>query len=171
MGKSGRVEEGTGGLFPPPGEGRTLPLHAHTPIRRHGKVQATRSPYDGEWVSWRIRLGRHPPLRPRVARRLRKQPGRGRAWGLSYTEHETLAVEHIMPKAPGGSERDDHVPLWHRHGHARKTAQDRRGHGTCDTRHGAEEPDDAKASRPVLHPRRGGATPAEGATELIEFMR
>jgi hypothetical protein len=44
--------------------------------------------------------------------------------------------------------------------HIEPTAQDRRGQGTFDTRHGAEEPDDAKASRPVLNPSRGGDTPA-----------
>jgi RNA-directed DNA polymerase len=52
------------------------------------------------------------------------------------------------------------LQLLHRHCHARKTVQDHRGRGTFAIRHGAEEPDDAKASRPVLNPSRGGDTPA-----------
>ena len=73
---------------------------------------------------------------------------------------DTLEVDHIIPKAQGGNESDDNLQLLHRHCHARKTAQDSRGQGTFDTRHGAEEPDDAKASRPVSNPSRGGDTPA-----------
>jgi RNA-directed DNA polymerase len=160
MGKYWRVDEGKGWRFQPPLEGRALTLHSHTPIRRHVKVQATRSPYDGDWVYWGTRLGRHPTISPRVARHLRKQQGRCRACGLYFTEHDTLEVDHIIPKAQGGNERDDNLQLLHRHCHARKTTQDHRGRGTFDTRHGAEEPDDAKASRPVLNPSRGGDTPA-----------
>ena len=67
MGKYWRVDEGKGWRFQPPMEGRALTLHSHTPIRRHVKVQATRSSYDGDWVYWSIRLGRHPTISPRVA--------------------------------------------------------------------------------------------------------
>ena len=160
MGKYWRVDEGKGWRFQPPLEGRALTLHSHTPIRRHVKVQATRSPYDGDWVYWGTRLGRHPTISLRVARHLRKQQGRCRACGLYFTEHDTLEVDHIIPKAQGGNESDDNLQLLHRHCHARKTAHDQRACGTFDTRHGAEEPDDAKASRPVLNPSRGGDTPA-----------
>ena len=160
MGKYWRVDEGKGWRFQPPVEGRALTLHSHTPIRRHVKVQATRSPYDGDWVYWGTRLGRHPTISPRAARHLRKQQGRCSACGLYFTEQDTLEVDHILPKAQGGKETDDNLQLLHRHCHMRKTAQDRRGQGTFDTRHGAEEPDDAKASRPVLNPSRGGDIPA-----------
>jgi len=159
MGKYWRVDEGKGWRFQPL-EGRALTLHSHTPIRRHVKVQATRSPYDGDWVYWSTRLGRHPTISLRVARHLRKQQGRCRACGLYFTEQDTLEVDHIIPKAQGGNESDANLQLLHRHCHARKTAHDQRACGTFDTRHGAEEPDDAKASRPVLNPSRGGDTPA-----------
>jgi RNA-directed DNA polymerase len=160
MGKYWRVDEGKGWRFQPPGGGRALTLHSHTSIHRHVKVQATRSPYDGDWVYWRTRLGRHPTISPRVAKHLRKQQGRCRACGLYFMEQDTLEVDHIIPKAQSGSEHIDNLQLLHRHCHVRKTAQDRKGQGTYDTRHGAEEPDDAKASRPVLNPSRGGDIPA-----------
>ena len=159
MGTYWRVDEGQGGRCQPLA-GRALTLHSHTPIRRHGKVQATRSPYEGDGVYGSTRVGRHPTLSLRVARPLRTQQGRCRAGGVSFTEQDILAVDHIMPQAQGGNESDANVPLLHRHCHARKTAHDQRACGTFDTRHGAEEPDDAKASRPVLNPSRGGDTPA-----------
>src|SRR5215475_14671234 len=109
------------GASNPPGEGRALTLHSHTSIHRHIKVQATRSPYDGDWVYWGLRLGRHPTISPRVARHLRKQQGRCRACGLYFTEQDTLEIDHIIPKAQGGHESEDNLPLLHRHCHARKT--------------------------------------------------
>ena len=120
MGKYWRVDEGKGWRFQPPREGHALTLHSHTPIRRHVKVQATRSPYDGDWVYWGTRWGRHPTISPRVARHLRKQQGRCSACGLYFTEQDTLEVDHIIPKAQGGNENDNNLQLLHRHCHARK---------------------------------------------------
>jgi RNA-directed DNA polymerase len=160
MGKYWRVDDGKGWLFQPPMGGRALTRHAYTPIRRHVKVQGTRSPYDGDWGYWSTRLGRHPAISPRVARLLKTQQGRCRACGLYFVDGDTFEVDHIIPKAHSGSERNDNLQLLHRHCHTRKTTQDQGRHGTSDTRHIAEEPDDAKASRPVLKPSRGGDTPA-----------
>ena len=41
-------------------EGLSLYRHTQTPIRRYPKVRGTRSLYDGDWVYWGKRLGRHP---------------------------------------------------------------------------------------------------------------
>ncbi|MBA3531517.1 MAG: hypothetical protein H0T73_06295, partial [Ardenticatenales bacterium] len=46
------------------------------PIQRHIKVRSTKSPYDGDWLYWSTRLGRHPAIGPRVARLLKQQQGR-----------------------------------------------------------------------------------------------
>jgi RNA-directed DNA polymerase len=40
------------------GKPRTLPRHPETPITRHAKVAGTRSPYDGDWAYWGLRLRR-----------------------------------------------------------------------------------------------------------------
>jgi RNA-directed DNA polymerase len=55
IGKYWRVDEGKGWCFQPPAGGRALTRHAKTAIRYHGKVQGTRSPYDGDGVYWRTR--------------------------------------------------------------------------------------------------------------------
>lgn len=155
-----RVDDGQGWTFQPSNSRTRLLRHDHTPHRRYVKVQGTRSPYDGDWVYWSTRLGRHPEVKPQVARLLKQQQGTGNTCGLHFTADDPIEGDHILPKAQGGKETKDNLQLWHRHCHIRKTAQDRGRYGTDDKRHVVEEPDDAKASRPVLKPSRGGDTPA-----------
>jgi RNA-directed DNA polymerase len=61
--------------FQPPSGHPQLHQHVNTPIRRHVKVQAKRSPYDGDWIYWATRLGRSPDVSTKVARLLRKTAG------------------------------------------------------------------------------------------------
>jgi RNA-directed DNA polymerase len=152
----GRVDDGKGWTFQPPHGGPRLYRHDHTPIRRHVKVQGSRSPYDGDWVYWSSRFGCHPDVSARVARLLKRQ--RGRCWQCKLFFHDgnAMEVDHIIPKARGGMEAINNLPLLHRHCHAVKTARDRGQHGTYDKRQGVEEPDERKRSCPVLEPSRGG---------------
>ena len=57
-------------------EGEQLFPHSRTPIHRHTKIQGNRSPYDGDWVYWASRLGRHPELPKKVAILLHRQKGK-----------------------------------------------------------------------------------------------
>ena len=159
MGKYWRVDDGHGWRFQPPTEGRALTDHAKTPIQYHVKVKGTRSPYDGDWVYWSTRLGRHPTISPRVARLLKHQGGRCHACGLYFTEDDPIEVDHVIPKAQGGSRRFDNLQLLHRHCHRRKTTQEQSRGGTIDRRHVAEEPCDPKGTSTVLKPSRDGDIP------------
>jgi RNA-directed DNA polymerase len=150
MRKYWRVDDGHGWTFQPPHNRVRLVSHAHTRHQRHVKVQGTRSPYDGDWIYWSTRLGRHPETPPRVARLLQQQRGKCRACGLYFLEGDTIEVDHIIPKIQGGHDRWDNLQLLHRHCHARKTAHEQGRHDTFDTRHVVEEPDERKRSCPVL---------------------
>ncbi len=39
-----------------------LKKHSETPIGRHIKVQGNRSPYDGDFLYWSTRMGKHPEI-------------------------------------------------------------------------------------------------------------
>jgi RNA-directed DNA polymerase len=145
-----RVDDGRGWAFQPPNRGVGLARHADALIQRHVKVQGARSPYDGDWVYWSRRLGRHPEATPRVARLLKQQQGKCRACGLYFMDGDTLEVDHICPKRDGGSDARANLQLLHRHCHIRKTARENGHTGTYDKRHVAEEPDERKRSCPVL---------------------
>jgi RNA-directed DNA polymerase len=76
-------------------DGRSILLrHDAQPIQRHIKVRGTKSPYDGDWVYWSARLGRHPAIVPRVARLLKQQQGRCDYCALYFTTEDVLEVHH-----------------------------------------------------------------------------
>ena len=147
---SWRVDDGKGWTFQAPHGGVSLARHAHTAIQRQVKVHGARSPYDGDWVYWSRRGGRHPDVPPRVATLLKQQQGQCRECRGNCRHGDKREVDHIIPKAPGGSETRDNLQLLHRHCHERKTARETGCEGTHDTRHVAEEPDERKRSCPVL---------------------
>jgi len=117
-----RREQGTW-AFAPKGGG-PLYHHAATPIRRHIKVQGAKSPYDGDWVYWTARLGRHPELMPRVARLLKRQNGYCAWCGLFFRDGDLPEVDHIVPTSRGGRNQYDNWQLLHGHCHDAKTAID-----------------------------------------------
>ena len=106
-------------------EGKRLYRHAEKPIRRHGKVEGARSPFDGDWAYWATRLGRHPDLRPREALLLKVQKGYCRWCGLLFTDDALREIDHIVPLSCGGKDVPGNRQLLHRHCHDTKTAVDR----------------------------------------------
>lgn len=151
-----RVDEGKGWRFQPASGGPQLHRHDQTPIRRYVKVQGSRSPYDGDWVYWSSRLGRHPDISSRVARLLKRQQGRCWECGLYFKSEDIMEVDHIIPKELRGTDAIYNLQLLHRHCHDIKTARDIGERGAYEKRQVVEEPDELKSSRPVLKPSRGG---------------
>jgi RNA-directed DNA polymerase len=138
-------------------EGHRLHQHWHTPLTRHAKVKGTKSPYDGDWVYWATRLGRHPELPKRVAQLLRQQKGKCAWCGLYFRNEDLPELDHIRPKSQGGQEEKTNWQVLHRHCHDEKTARDNRtAQGAHDKSPSAEEPDAGKLACPVLKPSGGG---------------
>ena len=72
-------------------------LHTHNEvaITRHVKVQGHRSPYDGDWMYWSTRQGRHPNVSPRLAKLLKAQRGCCRYCGLFFQLDDQIEIDHI----------------------------------------------------------------------------
>lgn len=148
-----RLEQGRWTFAPK--DGKRLSHHARTPIVRHVKVRGTKSPYDGDWAYWSTRLGTHPEIPKRVGTLMKWQKGRCARCGLYFTPEDLPEIDHIIPKSQGGKDGYINWQLLHRHCHDEKTATDGSYHrppkrGICDQDQTVEEPDEAKASRPVL---------------------
>jgi RNA-directed DNA polymerase len=140
-----------------PRDGAALYQHWQTPIVRHVKVQGAKSPYDGDWVYWTTRLGRHPELPRRVATLLRRQKGKCAWCGLYFSDKDLPELDHILPESRGGKDCYENWQLLHRHCHDEKTARDNlAAQGAHDKSPSAEEPDAGKPARPVLKPSGGG---------------
>lgn len=111
---------------------QTLRRHAEIPIRRHIKVRAAQSPYDGDWAYWRGRLRSYPGLTPMRAELLKKQNGKCSSCGLHFTSEDDIELHHL----DGLHDNNcfNNLALLHRHCHdqahaARATVTD----GILDT--------------------------------------
>jgi RNA-directed DNA polymerase len=89
-----------------------------------------------------------------LAKLLQKQRGKCRWCGLFFQDGDLLEVDHITPKNQGGGNEISNRCVLHRHCHDQRHASSVAG--TYDKGHIVEELDDAKASRPVLKPSKGG---------------
>lgn len=58
-------------------------------------VREDKSPYDGDWVSWASRLGRHPTGPTRVVLLLKKQRGRCAHYERRFLSDEIMKVHHL----------------------------------------------------------------------------
>ncbi len=112
-------------IFKTPNSNLQLYQHDETPIRRHVKVQGSRSPYDGDWVYWSTRLGRDPEIPLRVTKLLKEQKGRCPECGLYFKDGDAMEVDHIIAKQWGGRDAHYNRQLLHRHCHMRKTAREK----------------------------------------------
>jgi RNA-directed DNA polymerase len=154
-----RLESGRWAFGTPDGN-KMLFTHSQVPIQRHLKVRATKSPFDGDWLYWATRLGRQPEIPPQHADLLKRQRGRCAWCQLFFKESDRIELDHIIPKSQGGQEGYANWQLLHGHCHDQKTVVDQLRRSACDKGHPVEEPDDAKASCPVLKTSRKGDQPA-----------
>lgn len=147
MRKYWRLERGRWDFGVP--EGPTLVYHRATRHRQHVKVQRARSPFDGDWVYWSTRLGRHPELPRRVAWLLRRQQGRCTWCDLYFRDGDLPEIDHVIPRHLGGIDGYANWQLLHRQCHDQKTAEDAVTVSMTEDPV-TEEPDEGKLSRPVL---------------------
>jgi RNA-directed DNA polymerase len=144
-----RREQGSWTFAPP--DGPTLPRHSATAIQRHRQVHGRRSPFDGDWVYWGIRLGRRPDIPRSTAILLNRQRGRCPTCGLYFRHGELFAVAQGTAAAPGARAPFRTWQLLHPYCHdAQRVALRQTALGAYDRSLFVEEPDEAKVSCPVL---------------------
>jgi RNA-directed DNA polymerase len=115
----------TGGWrFQTPDGQSQLRRHDQTHYQCYVKVAGARSPYDGDWLYWSVRLGYHPKVPPRVAKLLKRQGGKCRECGLCFREGDVWEVDHLIPRKRGGTSGLHNLQLLHRHCHDLKTARE-----------------------------------------------
>lgn len=133
------------------GGGYTLLKHDETAIVRHTKVKGEVSPFDGDWIYWTSRMGKHPEVSTRMATLLKEQKGKCNHCGLSFKDGDLLEIDHITPTSLGGSKwKYENLQILHRHCHDVKTASDGSLNRTHDKGSIGEEPCEVKVSRTVL---------------------
>ena len=101
-----------------------LPMHSETKIIRHTKVKGDASPYDGNFIYWASRMGKHPEVKGSVARLLKKQKGKCNYCELTFRPEDKIETDHIVPTKSGGNKLKDNLQVIHKHCHDAKTKTD-----------------------------------------------
>ena len=91
-------------VFTPIQRGIRLRKHRETPIVRHTKVQGSRSPFDGDWIYWSSRMGKHPEVPQRVTTLLKVQKGKCAHCQLFFTDGDLMEIDHKVPRSKGGKD-------------------------------------------------------------------
>lgn len=93
-------------------------------VNTYTKVNGDASPYDGNHEYW---LKRTSTKDPRVfAYLMKKQQGHCPICGEIMLATDKVQVDHIIPRAKGGSEKTNNQQVVHKECHAIKTAQERK---------------------------------------------
>jgi RNA-directed DNA polymerase len=145
-----KMEKGASWIFQDQEE-HVLRRHTARPMQRHTKVRGTASPYDGDFLYWSTRLKKHAMLSGTLSKLLQKQQGKCHWCGLLFQDEDHIEIDHLVPKSAGAGDELSNKCALHRHCHDQRHAQHPET-GIHDKNHIIEEPDDAKATCPVLKP-------------------
>ena len=104
---------------------KALIHHKDTPIRRHIKVKGDKSPYDGDWPYWTLRLSRDPTKPIRVTKLTQRQKGRCTMCGLYFKAEDIVEIHHW----DGNRSNNRYRNLELLHGHCHDKIH---GKGVCD---------------------------------------
>lgn len=69
--------------------------HSETQIKRWVKVIQDKSPYNGDWVYWSTRMGKHPEINKKIAYLLNQQKGKCSHCGLRFNMEDLMEIHHI----------------------------------------------------------------------------
>ncbi len=108
-------------IFSPP-NGKNLRLYSETPTIRHIKVTEYRSPFDGDWNYWSIRLGRYTTLPDKKASLLKK--GRCSKCKLQFTIEDFMEIDKVTTKHSEEKKTLGIMQLLHAHCKSYKTPED-----------------------------------------------
>lgn len=89
--------------------------HSETKINRWVKVIQDRSPYDGDWVYWSTRMGRHPEINKKTTYLLNQQKGKCSHCGLRFNMEDLMEIHHIDWNHRNN--KWENLTLIHRHCH------------------------------------------------------
>lgn len=109
--------------FETPNGKHKLFYHHDVKIYRHLKVRGNKSPYDGDWKYWSLRLQNYitTPLKYKIV--LKRQAGKCCLCGLKFKGDEKIISLLITPASWGGSVFADNLELVHHSCHIRNTGK------------------------------------------------
>jgi RNA-directed DNA polymerase len=103
---------------------QVLYTHSDTKIKRHIKIRAGKSFYDGDEIYWAKRLsGGYGDISPSKAKMLKFQDGKCTYCDAVFKNGDLMESHHKTHKANGGMDKYGNLILMHRHCHDQYHAQ------------------------------------------------
>nr|WP_267872128.1 MULTISPECIES: HNH endonuclease signature motif containing protein [Moorena] len=65
-------------------------------------------------------MGKHPETTIQKAKLLKRQKGKCSHCGLTFRDRDEMEMHHILPRANGGTNKDENLELLHLHCHDAK---------------------------------------------------
>jgi len=97
---------------------QTLAKYSDTKIKRHVKVQAGKSYYDGDELYWAKRLSKgYGDISPSKAKMLVKQNGKCAYCNIVFKNGDLMESHHKIFKSEGGKDECRNLVLMHKHCH------------------------------------------------------
>jgi RNA-directed DNA polymerase len=97
---------------------QVLIRHHDTKIKRHVKIQAGKSFYDGDEIYWAKRLSKgYGDITPSKAKMLKSQDGKCAYCGAVFKNGDLIEAHHKTHKANGGMDEYGNLILMHKHCH------------------------------------------------------
>jgi len=101
-----------------------LPRLSWIKSKKWVKVKDIKSPFDGDYVYWAVRMASYNRLPTRVSKLLKLQKGICPYCKTAFQIESVMEIDHIHPRALGGKDTYNNLQLLHRHCHVLKTRSD-----------------------------------------------
>ena len=98
--------------------------HAETPVKRYTKIKGEASPYDQDWVYWKLNGRNIQREDSKTVTLVKKQKGMCNWCKSIFTPMDRVEVDHIKPRKLGGSSKMWNLQALHRHCHEAKTKKE-----------------------------------------------
>lgn len=101
-----------------------LPKLSWVASRQYVKIKGTASPYDGNHLYWAKRMEKYSGYSHSISRLIKRQYGRCTICQQPFLATDVIEIDHIVPRAKGGSSRFKNLQALHKHCHVQKSRQD-----------------------------------------------
>lgn len=101
-----------------------LPKLSWVPSLNHVKIKGIASPYDGNHLYWAKRMEKYSGYSHSVSRLIKRQYGRCAICQEAFNPLDVIEMDHIVPRAKGGSNRFKNLQALHKHCHVQKSRPD-----------------------------------------------
>ena len=102
-----------------------LPKLSWVASRQYVKIKGTTSPYDGNHLYWAKRMAKYSGYSHSVSRLINRQYGRCAICQQPFCPMDVIEIDHIVPRAKGGSSRFKNLQALHKHCHVQNSRLDK----------------------------------------------